>query len=151
MIYISHRGNLRGKNLEKENSIDAINIALNKGFDVEIDVWYDNGFWLGHDEPIYKTDSVFLENIKFWCHAKNLLALLKLSKINTRYFWHENDKYTLTSDNIIWSYPGQILNEMTICVLPELSSKNIRANNLDDLRKCYGVCSDYIEDIKNIL
>ncbi len=23
------------------------------------------------------------------------------------FFWHENDKYTLTSKNFIWTYPGE--------------------------------------------
>lgn len=135
---ISHRGNLYGKIIENENNPNYIYYALNSGFDVEIDVWYDNGFWLGHDSPTHKTDTKFLINHKLWCHAKNLNALYELGKINTRFFWHENDSYTITSDKIIWAYPGQPLNSMCICVLPELH--HINHNLLD----CYGICSDYI-------
>lgn len=145
MKLISHRGNLDGKDPYKENSINYINNALNKGFDVEIDIWYNNGFWLGHDEPIHKTDRAFLENSRLWCHAKNLAALLELSKINTRYFWHENDKYTITSDNIIWAYPGQPINEQCVCVLPEINNTKY----LDIIHRCYGVCSDFIMNWKN--
>lgn len=143
MKYISHRGNINNKIIEKENSISYIIDALNLGYDVEIDVWYERGFFLGHDYPIYKIDTDFLVNKKLWCHAKNLEALNELSKLQTRYFWHENDRYTITSDRIVWAYPGQKLNEQCVCVLPEI-------NNLthNDVLNCYGICSDYIEKWK---
>ena len=34
MILISHRGNLNGVNVKKENSVDYIEEALDQGFDV---------------------------------------------------------------------------------------------------------------------
>ena len=58
MIYISHRGNLTGKNPELENSPVYIYQAIDKGFDVEIDLRYDTlnkKLYLGHDEPQYPT------------------------------------------------------------------------------------------------
>ncbi len=39
MKYISHRGNLTGINLERENSPDYIMEAVTADFDVEVDVW----------------------------------------------------------------------------------------------------------------
>ena len=72
MIYISHRGNLEGKNPERENHPIYIIEALSQGYDVEIDVWYvDRSFFLGHDAPQYKVDTKFLQNANLWCHAKN--------------------------------------------------------------------------------
>ena len=65
MIYISHRGNVNGKIPNKENHPDYIKLALSNGYDVEIDVWYDNGYWLGHDEPTYNITKDFLLNNKF--------------------------------------------------------------------------------------
>ena len=54
MILIAHRGNVDGPEPERENSYEHINNALNRGFDVEIDVWYhENNWYLGHDEPKY--------------------------------------------------------------------------------------------------
>ncbi len=142
MIYISHRGNTRGKDKNKENSTDYINEAIDKGFDVEIDVWFkDNSFYLGHDFPEYKIDTSFLINDKFWCHAKNLEALEEMKKLNCHFFWHENDSYTITSKGYIWTYPGKKLSEKSICVLPE--SFNFRKE------KCMGICSDFIEKYKN--
>ena len=40
MILISHRGNLKGINPQRENEPLYIVEALEKGFDVEIDVWW---------------------------------------------------------------------------------------------------------------
>ena len=38
MILISHRGNIDGKNPEKENTVAYITEALDKGYHCEIDV-----------------------------------------------------------------------------------------------------------------
>ena len=54
MIYISHRGNINGPNKKLENNPNYITDAINKGFDVEIDVNYKNSnFYLGHDKAQY--------------------------------------------------------------------------------------------------
>ena len=87
MILISHRGNINGKNIELENKPTYINNALKKGYNVEIDIWYDNGFWLGHDKPLYPIGISFLKNKKLWCHAKNIEALFMMqSESNIHYF-----------------------------------------------------------------
>ena len=39
MIFIAHRGNFSGPDKATENSVQSIDAALLKGFDVEIDVW----------------------------------------------------------------------------------------------------------------
>ena len=73
MYFISHRGNLKGSNPKKENSVQYINNALNNNFDVEIDLWFEkNFFFFGHDSPQYKIDLDFIKKRKFWIHAKNL-------------------------------------------------------------------------------
>jgi hypothetical protein len=138
MIYISHRGNLNGPDKERENSPSYIMEALDRGFHVEVDVWFVNGeFWLGHDEPQYKTDYKLLVNEKLWCHAKNLSAILEMKKYVIHYFWHENDRISLTSKNYVWAYPGNQPIIGSIAVLPELYN--------DDISQCKGICSDFIE------
>jgi len=136
MKIISHRGNLNGPNSITENSILAINTALYKGFDVEIDVWFKNGKWyLGHDKPNYQIDESFLENKKLWCHAKNLDALnlmLKNKKIHC--FWHQNDDFTLTSKNYIWTYPDKDTRDNSIIVL-------IKKEKIP--KKTFGICTDF--------
>ena len=63
MILISHRGNLTGPNKKWENNPEYIRKALDDGYNVEIDVWYENStFYLGHDEPTHKINVNFLRN-----------------------------------------------------------------------------------------
>ena len=50
--FISHRGNLVHKDLNRENKIASIMDVIEKGFDCEIDIWsIDNNLHLGHDKP----------------------------------------------------------------------------------------------------
>lgn len=143
MKIISHRGNLNGSNKNKENSISAIIDALDYGFDVEIDVWSKNGKWyLGHDEPTYKIDEKFLQNNRLWCHAKNLDALNLMLKNNRIHcFWHQNDDYTITSRNYIWTYPKKDVREKSIIVL---------TGKKDKPKKSFGICTDFPLLYKNV-
>lgn len=154
MKLIAHRGNINGKNPLQENSPFYIEEALNKGYDVEIDVWYlNNKFYLGHDEPSYNINVEFLQNNKLWCHAKTLDSLYKMLEYqylgdndSIHCFWHQTDQVTLTSQNYIWTFPGYKLFDSSICVLPE------KANYTEEnLKNCAGICSDYIEKYKFLL
>ncbi len=141
MIFISHRGNISRKIKSKENTPLYVNQALKLGFDVEIDVWLKNGeFYLGHDFPKIKINFKYLENKKLWCHAKNIDAIFGLSKIKSKYFWHQKDDVTITSNGYFWTFPGKKLTKKSICVLPEIS--NYRKI------KCAGICSDFIKKYK---
>jgi hypothetical protein len=136
MIFISHRGNLNGKIPEMENSPEYINNAIKRGFDVEVDVWSENDFYLGHDSPKYKINFDYLTNKKIWCHCKNEECIEKLINTDVHFFWHENDKLTLTSKNFIWAYPDIKYPNKSIGVLPE--KLNAKFDN------CLGICSDYV-------
>lgn len=142
MKFIAHRGNTAGPNPKRENSVDYINEALAKGFDVELDIWYINDIWyLGHDYNQYEIGFNFIwkNRTKFWCHAKNkeaLFELLKYHQINC--FWHQEDKYTITSKRFIWAYPGSKLVSNSICVMPE----RVKYSH-EDLKQCYAICSDF--------
>ena len=141
MILISHRGNIQGKSPGLENMPEYINSALVIGYNVEIDVWYNKGFWLGHDEPVYDIGKSFLRNNKLWCHAKNLEALDMMLKDDIHCFWHQKDDVTLTSKNIIWTYPKKRLLKGAACVMPELGYEG-------NIKECCAICSDYIKDYK---
>ena len=141
MILISHRGNIEGKQPKLENKPEYISKALELGYNVEIDIWYKNGFWFGHDKPLYPVGISFLKNKKLWCHAKNLEALsLMLLESDIHCFWHQEDDATLTSKGYIWAYPGKQPIKNSIAVMPEIYS--------DDVSKCIGICSDYIINYK---
>ena len=141
MYLISHRGNLNGIEKDNENNPDYINLAISRGYDVEVDVRYESGqFFLGHDFNQFKVEEEFLLNNKLWCHAKTNEALIALDRIKAHYFWHQEDDYTITSKGFFWTYPGKKLLKKSICVLPE------RANY--DKIDCLGICSDFIERYK---
>lgn len=138
MIIISHRGNTAGPNPSIENNPTEIQKLLNKGINVEIDVWSLNGsLYTGHDVPKYPVSKAFITQQKIWCHAKNLAALPVLMDLKTICFWHQNDDYTLTTNNYIWAYPNKQINER--CIIVDLT-KNWRDKNYN----CAGVCVDYL-------
>ena len=132
-----------GPNPEQENHPDYIMDAINKGYNVEIDVWYTDKFMLGHDKPQYDFPFKLLENFysKLWLHCKNIEVLIQFKKIDPiasrlNYFWHDEDTVTLTSKNYIWAYPGKQSIKNSIAVMPEIYN--------DDISQCIGICSDYI-------
>lgn len=142
MIKISHRGNINGKISSNENNPNYVDLAIRKGYDVEVDVWYiKQTLWLGHDSPQYDVDlGWFIDRIdKLWIHCKNIDSVIYFKKCdkNFNYFWHQQDDITLTSHNFIWAYPGKQPIDDSISVLPEI--------NNDDTKSCIGICSDFIE------
>jgi hypothetical protein len=147
MILISHRGNIDQKIPALENTPVYIDRALNEGYNVEIDVWWNDGMWyLGQDKPVQKIDISYLKNKKLWCHAKNLPALEGLMSHNDiRFFWHQEDDVALTSDNYVWTYPGKKLISNSICVMPE--RYGIKKEH-PSLLSCAGICSDIIGKYK---
>lgn len=140
--FIAHRGNINGKNSERENSPSYIEEALSLGLDVEIDVWViGEKTMLGHDYPQYEIKREFLMNDRLWCHAKNVEALVMAiqHKDKIHCFFHHSDDYTITSRGIIWSYTGKKIGEEIICVMPE----NGKYSQVE-LQCCLGICSDHI-------
>ena len=143
MLYISHRGNLEGLNPEKENNPEYIDEAIFKGYDVEIDLRVQDGdLFLGHDEPQYLVTSSWLTERRnnLWIHVKDYKALVNIMETGLKFFCHEGDRYTLTSNGYIWSH--DLENEMTDkCIVPLLSSESVEGYNQNGF---YAVCSDYI-------
>ena len=152
MYFISHRGNLNGINPQFENNPNYIMIALDNGFDVEIDVWfYNTHFYLGHDNPRYLVDADFLKtnSDKLWCHAKHAPSLRELLRIgNLHIFSHDKDPVVLTSKGVAWAYPGQQIDDVTICVMPERVQG---IYSIDELKKCKGICSDFIQKYRDMI
>ena len=147
MKFISHRGNINGRLESYENEPTYIDLAIKKGYDVEVDVWYkDNTLWLGHDEPQYSVEFRWFRDRlnKLWIHCKNLEAIVffKENEYDFNFFWHEIDVITLTSLNYIWAFPGKQPIKNSIAVMPEI--------NGDDISQCLGVCSDFVEKFNNL-
>ncbi|CAB4156840.1 hypothetical protein UFOVP658_184 [uncultured Caudovirales phage] len=148
MRFISHRGNLTGKNVEFENSPEYVVDAIRKGFDVEIDLRKHLGkTYLGHNEPQYQVDDEWLQmySSSLWIHCKDFESLDHSVNMGYHCFFHNIDAYTITSRSFVWAYPGsQIASRLCISVLPE------RAEGLVGLltKNYYGTCSDFIAEME---
>ncbi len=151
MIFISHRGNVSKRVVQKQNQIVQIIQTINAGYQVEIDVWYINDtLFLGHDYPKYHIDIHTLLQLKnkLWFHCKDLFSfnyLIKRREQGLRYFFHNIDQATLTSNYKIWTFPGKQLFSNSIAVLPQTC--NYQKQELD---VCYGICSDNIQYYRGI-
>ena len=150
MKLIAHRGNIDGPDPSKENNPEYIEQAIAAGYNVEIDIRLsvaDDKLYLGHDEPMYPVTWYWLGSIRehLWIHCKNIEALHQFSfgTSGFNYFWHQEDDFTLTSRNYIWTYPGKTYTNRSVIVMPEWH-KNL--DEVVDLRAydCYGICSDYV-------
>ena len=141
---ISHRGNLYGPDEANENAPSQVLLAIQKGFDVEIDLWVeDNRMFLGHDYPQNEVPISFLRDslTHLWIHCKNLEAMLFLKHFlpESNFFWHQNDDFTLTSLGYIWTYPGKETSENSVIV--DLTEEpKLNAN-------MFGICTDYPEKV----
>ena len=94
----------------------------------------------GDDEPQYKIEINWVDDRrnKLWVHCKNTEVMEFFNKFNynINYFWHQNDNIILTSKKFLWVHPGKQPINNSIAVLPELYNDNIK--------KCIGICSDFI-------
>tara|TARA_A100001515_G_scaffold112360_1_gene93522 strand:- start:108 stop:545 length:438 start_codon:yes stop_codon:yes gene_type:complete len=144
MKLISHRGNVKGPSVENENRPDYVIEAWQQGYDVEVDVWLkSNKFFLGHDNPQYEVDEIFLGHPSLWCHAKNIDALYAMINLGIHCFWHQSDDVALTSRGWLWTYPGKQLTKSSICLMPGPESDM-------DFSNCGGICSDWIHNYRNL-
>lgn len=146
MNIISHRGNINGKIVDKENSPNYIDAAIRSGYQVEVDVRFAYGcFWLGHDTRQYKiTKSWIIKRCNdIWYHCKNLDAAIELKKMNAniKYFCHAKDSYVITSTFHFWVHDLKLkLNND--CIIPLLSKKSVL--NYQE-QNVYAVCTDYAD------
>jgi hypothetical protein len=144
---IAHRGLFKGEDPQLENKPTQIDLALNNGFECEIDLWVNNNkLFLGHDDPVHEIDQDWLRQraSRLWIHCKNLEALNNMlaQDLNFNYFWHQSDDYTLTSKGVIWVYPERKFNENCIIVILELSEM-LRVKSEKAIVPL-GICSKFI-------
>ena len=148
MHLISHRGNITGPEPLNENKPSFIQGAIDKGYDVEIDVRLFDRLYLGHDRPDYPVELSWLidRGEHLLIHAKNFEAMDFLIAHDLKVFYHQAEKHAVIGNTrTIWS-----------CCIPEASEKSIiPLISMDDILKnqgvkmnFYGVCSDYIGKFK---
>lgn len=149
MRFISHRGNLDGKNPSRENAPDYVEEALKKGFDVEVDLRFHLGkMYLGHDLPQYEIsdDWISRHSSNLWVHCKDSDSLGHCINNGYHCFFHNIDAYTITSRGFVWAYPGMsISSRLCICVMPENKEGSVGLLMHD----YYGTCSDVIQQMES--
>jgi hypothetical protein len=155
---IAHRGNTSGSLPERENTVSYIEEAIDKGFDVEIDVRaierkklerraYISPYTyiLGHDngETEVAYEWLLLHSDRLWVHCKDLTSLRALYESPLNYFWHQEDDFTLTSKNIIWTYPLKNITDKSVivCFTQE------EAEFWNEESEIFGICCDWVEEI----
>tara|TARA_B100001939_G_scaffold319933_2_gene308419 strand:- start:219 stop:704 length:486 start_codon:yes stop_codon:yes gene_type:complete len=150
MLFISHRGNLNGKNKVNENCVKTIKNVVEKGYIVEVDLWRKGDFfYFGHDyeQNLVPHDFLKLYSDKLLIHCKNDAALfeLKENNIDFEFFTHTEDRFALSSKNTILVNPFTKTNHRDgILMMPEMSNYN-----LDEILKFKGVISDNINFYEN--
>ena len=149
---ISHRGNISGPG-KRENHPEQIDLCIESGYECEVDLWLkDDTLLLGHDFGEYPINLKWLRDREnsLWVHCKNGDALTYLNESNNHkinFFWHESDRYTLTSSNNVWVYPGRQLFPGSVAVLPELWLNEDRSS---EISRCFAICTDYPEKYKKV-
>ena len=143
MKLIAHRGNTKGPCPELENEPEYVLAAIRAGFDCEVDLrLIDGEMFLGHDEPKHRVDEEFIlfHRSKLWIHCKNFQAIEWIAETGSEVngFWHENDSYTLTSQAIIWTYPGHLVGSRSVIVDNRPEALAVLRDSL------YGLCGDYV-------
>ena len=91
---------------------------------------------IDNENPLIISNS---DQFILWIHCKNfdVLNYLISEQNNLNFFWHENDDYTLTSKNYIWTYPSKHFFENSVLVYLESDFK------ISENQKIYGICTDY--------
>jgi len=162
MRYISHRGNIHNRQVDHENTPEYIQEALDKGFDVEVDVWVLNGsVWLGHDNPKIKLPHNLFLHPKLWFHCKNVAAFNYFVSIHglvphVNYFMHNNDPMAITSQKYYWVHPewiGSFMDmtnshmERYIAVMPSQHAYML----VQLVENFGGICADNIFSLKQAI
>lgn len=145
MRIISHRGNLAGPDFSKENDPEQIEKCLGLGFDCEVDLRMLNGdLFLGHDRFQFEVSLAWLTGRadRLWIHCKDSEALFLVSQANLslNFFWHETDKHAITSQGVLWNFPGGPITSNSIAVLPELWWQ---PTSHEPLHLALGICTDF--------
>lgn len=150
MLFISHRGNVNGPMSQRyENNPKIIEKVIRAGYLVEVDLQIHQGKpYLGHDEPFHKVTRAWIEkwNPHLFFHAKTREAVEWIYSgecLIDRWFFHEQEKYTLVSDGSLWTH-DLTKPPLKHSIVPLISFSSVKeypfTTNFE------GICTDWIED-----
>jgi len=137
MLYISNRGNLSGRDPERENSVEYIEHALRAGYCVNTDLWViKDKLVTGNDFPAHSIMLNRLEKGKLLIRARNIPALLFLLENGYHCYWRESDDIVLTNKNFVLSFNNSLI--------PKSIVMNPEDNAVSNWNDYSGLCSDFI-------
>jgi len=157
---IAHRGNVNGPDPKNENRPEYLLEALQAGYDVEVDLWWDpilKEAWTGHDEPTYAWDPFagYSYDTRIWFHCKNRAAAELCIYQGHQCFTHDKDPYVVTSGRRRWAYEGFKFSLPVLWCYPgvEAGPHGVQVHRAGDAVQwdAYGICSDYVSDLKQEL
>jgi len=149
MILIAHRGNLYGRQPERENTPEYLNEAIHLGYHVMVDAWYHDGcFYFGERKPLWKPFPDWLPYAmnSVLLRARNPEALLEANKQGFNVFWHQSDSYALTSwGDLLGFYGAPICGDSFVHMIPEHDGA-VDESYCENLAgyEASGLCSDYV-------
>lgn len=152
MLFVSHRGNLEGRDPTKENYPGYLLDALEKGFHVEVDVWVvSKKVFFGHDHPQYEVDLNKFPSKSVFFHCKNLEAVDYFLKEGqnanfTRFFFYQEGEGVslIYASDIFWCYKRFVENGIIMLDNEIFPTKNLTT------KRIAGVCSDNIKAWKKL-
>lgn len=137
MLYISNRGNLAGRDPERENSIGYLHNAVDAGYCIKTDLWIiKNRTVTGNEFPVHSINLEKFNKDKMLIRARNLPALLFLLENGYHCFWRESDDVILTNKNFVLSFNNSLI--------PKSIVMNPEDNVVSEWSNYLGLCSDFI-------
>ena len=148
LFFIAHRGNLRGINEERGNTVPYIQEALDMGYHAEVDVWQRHDrFYLGHDQAEDAVEVDFLLLSGVWCHAKDVATMNALVGAGAHCFFQAKDDVVMTSHGYLWTHSAcEVVTPRSILTVIEFD-----CTRLADVPLAAGICSDHVASYRERL
>lgn len=148
-LLISHRGNTDGMNPVRENSVSYIKEALEKGYQVMVDLWLvgTEHLAMGTERALHAVDLAFLKENNVICHAQTVETLEFLLAHEVHCFYATGaDHRALTNGGLIWTQGDPKITQRCIMAMPEWFIPDL--SSLAHI-KCSGICSDRIQEVRD--
>lgn len=147
MRLIAHRGNTKGFDPAGENRITYLSQALDKGYDVEVDVRLMDGLiWLGHDKPLEVVGPQFFRSSRVWTHAKDPATFAYLSRFpDVQCFYQDKDLISMTTNGYLWCNSLHPISDSKAIIFQGRMQQPETGLVMENIPNVFGVYSDWVE------
>jgi hypothetical protein len=162
MLLIANRGNLFGRNLERENSPDYLNEAINQGYHVMVDAWWVEGcFWFGKNRPTHKPIGGGIDWLthavnSVWIRAKSAETFVRAHDLGLNVFWQQSDMYAYSTwGHLLGFYGAEQAGEQFVHVIPAAEIVTVDSLEIDQFLRTaessHALCCDHVGSVVNHL